>query len=194
MSNKNFESTKYNSLVRKVVRDVTKIIKSGDSGLFILPEYFSNEITYRYSGLGTEFEVTVVIIKDDTVTNFILDGGYYSDDNEIELMVKYNPEKFPKMLYEFIGEVNEVFSHELQHLIQDVNGRLTKPKSNVSPLQYYLEPNELESQFVGFKRRSKVSGVPMDKLVENWVSKYGLNLGLDIEDTKILTDKIVNYR
>jgi hypothetical protein len=47
---------------------------------------------------------------------------------------------------------------------------------------------------VGFKRRSKVSGVPMGKLVENWVSKYGLNMGLDIEDTKILTDKIVSYR
>jgi hypothetical protein len=88
MSNKNFESTKYNSLVRKVVRDVTKVIKSGSSGLFILPEHFSDEITYRYSGLGTEFEVTVVVFKDNTVTDFELCGGYYSDDNEIELVEK----------------------------------------------------------------------------------------------------------
>lgn len=188
------EGKRYDNIIRVIVRDITDIIKLQEEGVFSLPEdIIDSEMTYRFTNFNTEFNVDVTIIHDD-IEDFIIDGGYYSGEDNFEFEITYNPKKYPSFMYELIGELNEVVAHEFNHMLQDIEGELSEPGGEMDSLDYYLQPDELESQYKGFKRRSRITKIPIEVLVRNWFEKYGEMRGLSPEDIELIIHEILNYQ
>lgn len=187
------EGRKYDNVVRKIVKDITDIVKLQEEGDFLLPEDIDGNPTYQFTNINQDFDVLVNIIHNDEIDNFIIDGGYYSDESNFEFLIIYNPKKYPSFMYEFIGEMNEVVAHEINHLDQDIKGELSEPGGEMSSLEYYLQPDELDSQYKGFKRQSKLMKRPMEVVVRNWFNKYGDMRGLSEDDIEVIIYEILNY-
>jgi len=156
-------------IVRKVVQDIIRVFKKGE-GEYVLPEDISNNMTYDFPNLNTEFTVEVKIDEDNSIEGFDIDGGYYDDEETFEIHIQYNPKFFPETYYDLIGELNEIVRHELQHLIQSERG-INKPSDETDPEKYYLQPHELDAQIAGFKRLSKIRKEPFEKTVIDWFNK-----------------------
>jgi len=188
------ESKKYDNVTRKIVKDIVEIIKLQEDGEFTLPEDTDGEMTYSFTNFNEEFDVDLKIEFDENIDDFIIDGGYYKDEDKFEFLITYNPKKYPSFLYDFIGEINEVVAHEFNHFLQELRGELTEPAGEMGSLEYYLQPDELESQYKGFKRRSRLARIPMEVVVRNWFNKYGEMRGLSEEDIEIIIYEILNYK
>jgi len=156
-------------IVRKLVQDIIKVFKQGE-GEYDLPEDVSNDMTYSFPGLNTDFTMEVKIDEDETIEGFDLDGGYYDDNDTFEIHVMYNPKFFPETYYDLIGELNELVRHELQHLIQAERG-IDRPTDETDPEKYYLQPHEIDAQVAGFKRLSKIRKQPFEKIVRDFFRK-----------------------
>ena len=156
-------------IVRKLVQDIIKVFKEGE-GEYTLPEEISDEMTYSFRGLNTDFTMEVKIDEDENIDGFELDGGYYDDEDTFEIQIMYNPEFFPEKYYDLIGELNELVRHELQHLIQAERG-IDRPTDETDPEKYYLQPHEIDAQVAGFKRLSKIRKQPFEKVVRDFFHK-----------------------
>lgn len=156
-------------IVRKLVQDIIKVFKQGE-GEYDLPEDISNEMTYSFRGLNTDFTMEVKIDENENIEGFELDGGYYDDNDTFEIHVMYNPNFFPETYYDLIGELNELVRHELQHLIQAERG-VDRPTDETDPEKYYLQPHEIDAQVAGFKRLSKIRKQPFEKIVRDYFHK-----------------------
>jgi hypothetical protein len=77
-------------------------------------------------------------------------------------------------MYDIIGELNEVVTHELQHSIQNYRGELDNDENtdDLTPLEYYLQPEELDAQAKGFKRISKLRKIPAILIMKKWFEKH----------------------
>lgn len=188
------EVKKYDKIIDKIVDDIIDIVKLQEEGDFLLPEDVDGNMTYQFINLDNEFDVDVQIEHDETINDFIIDGGYYSDEDKFEFLITYNPKKYPSFLVDFTGEINEVVAHEFNHMLQDMRGELGKPGGEFGSLEYYLQYDELESQYEGFKRHSRVTKIPMKIIVRNWFNKYGEERGLSEEDQEVLIHAILNFK
>ena len=52
------------------------------------------------------------------VDDFIVDGNYWGSDDIMEIIIDYNPDVKSKILYDLVGELNQVVAHEIRHIDQ----------------------------------------------------------------------------
>jgi hypothetical protein len=180
------------NVVRKVVEDIIQIFKSKGDGEYTLPEDTTGEFTYQFENLKNDFNVELRIQESDEVDKFELDGGYYEDDETIEIEIVFNPEAFPKSLYELVGDLNETFRHELQHHLQYGRGD-ENPKGKKSPEKYYLQPHELDAQVAGIKRKSKITKQPFEQSVRDWFAKNKNKHTLNNASQERVIQRILQY-
>jgi hypothetical protein len=180
------------NVVRKVVEDIIQIFKSKGDGEYTLPEDTTGEFTYQFENLKNDFNVELRIQESDEVDKFELDGGYYEDDETIEIEIVFNPESFPKSLYELVGDLNETFRHELQHHLQYGRGD-ENPKGKKSPEKYYSQPHELDAQVAGIKRKSKITKQPFEQSVRDWFAKNKNKHTLNNASQERVIQRILQY-
>jgi len=180
------------NVVRKVVEDIIHIFKGQGEGDYNLPEDITEEITYQFPNLKTEFSVELTIQESDEVDTFILDGGYYEDEDTIEIEIVFNPDAFPKSLYDLVGSLNETFRHELQHLIQSERGEYHTPDESSSEV-YYTQPHELDAQVAGLKRMSKIRKQPFEQSAREWFKKNKLKHDMDDDTQERVVQRVLQY-
>jgi hypothetical protein len=180
------------NVVRKVVEDIIQIFKSKGDGEYTLPEDTTGEFTYQFENLKNDFNVELRIQESDEVDKFELDGAYYEDDETIEIEIVFNPESFPKSLYELVGDLNETFRHELQHHLQYGRGD-ENPKGKKSPEKYYSQPHELDAQVAGIKRKSKITKQPFEQSVRDWFAKNKNKHTLNNASQERVIQRILQY-
>ena len=154
-------------VVREIVKNIVNIFKSNDEGLFTLnrDDYF---IIYD------EFiKIVLSLDVDNTLDSYNIDGNFYQNEKIIFISITYNRNKKNKLLYNIIGELNEVVRHELEHLHQDVykthDLNVNEPSE---PFNYYSQPHEIEAQVKGFKRLAKLTKQPLEKVIRNWFNTH----------------------
>jgi len=163
------ESYSYNSLVRQIVKDIVTIYKRENDGEFYLPEDLDEEENeYYLKNIAVTIELIIETSED--VENFLINGDYYSDDDVVIIKIIYNPNKKLKILYDLIGELNELLAHELRHNYQKNTGmfRFGVEPQEEEGYKYYTKPKEIDAQYYGFKRMAKITGKPFNELVVNW--------------------------
>jgi hypothetical protein len=166
-----FESLKINEGVRTIVRDIVKVFKTEDEGEFYLPEDIS-DVDSVYSFKNYVLTVELKINSTYDVDNYKVDANYYMDDDLIEIIIDYNPNVKKRILYELIGDLNEVVRHELQHANQYYHKTHDLGGDEVEdPFEYYTQPHEIDAQVRGFKRLSKLTKQPFEVVVKNWFKK-----------------------
>lgn len=189
------ESYSYDSLIRQIVKDIVTIYKRETDGEFYLPEDLEEEENeYYLKNIAITLELIIETSED--VENFLINGEYYSDDDVVIVKIVYNPTKKMKILYDLIGELNELLAHELRHNYQKNTGmfRFRIEPDDQEGIDYYSKPKEIDAQYYGFKRMSKITGKPFEFLVKNWFEKNKSIHQMNDEDSNKVIRKILNYK
>ena len=106
----------------------------------------------------------------------------------IEVFLNIDPKTDQSFLYDLVGEFNDVISHELTHKRQYERGDKIPKRRITRPETYYTQPHEVEAQMVGFKRKSKLTGKPLENIIRDYFNKRRAKYKL----TDKIIDRIVN--
>lgn len=183
--------------IRKIVKDITTIFKNNESGYFHLPEDVdvNGEMVYFIPELDAEFVIELTIEKDNDIDGYGVNANFLNEDESIEIKIVYDTEDKQKIMYDLIGELNEILAHELRHLHQQVRGthKLSgrKPKNS---FKYYTQPHEIDAQYHGFKRLSKLTKKPMETIVRTWFQKNQDIHNLKEKEKEVVITKILSHK
>jgi len=184
--------------IRNVIKDITTILKQKQEGEFNLPHDVDGNDFYDFIGFP-EFDVLLEIIYVDFENipqgaDFHVESSYVVGDNQLQIMIRVLPERLEKSLFAIIGKLNDDITHELQHLRQEDEGRLEDDFFVGSTRDYFLQPEEIEAQYYGLKRRSKMSGIPVEELIDDYFEYKKDTFGLSDRDVKEIKTEILRYQ
>lgn len=184
------------SYIREIVRDIITIFKKEDAGEFYLPEEFNEDIPY-YELPSSVIAVELIIEPSNDVDDFLTNANFYRDEDIIVVKIVYNSNKKNKILYNLIGELNEIIAHELRHQHQRDTGLFdldnTTSNEEEDGFIHYSKPEEIDAQVDGFKRMRDVTKRPFEELVRNWFRTHQTIHSMNPEDTKKVIDLILDY-
>ena len=168
------ENNRRREVIRVIVKDIISVFKQEEDGEFYLPNYINDDKDfYNFTNFENNLSVEVIINPNLDVDDFIVDGNYWGSDDIMEIIIDYNPDVKSKILYDLVGELNQVVAHEIRHIDQrnkktfDLDG----PEEE-DPYEYYTQPHEIDAQVFGFKRLSKIAKKPYEMVVKNWFDKH----------------------
>ena len=165
------EGAKMRQEIREVVRDIIQIFKNEEEGEFYLPEEVNDEESY-YNFKRFNLGVELIIQQSDDVDDFLLNAELYREEGIIAILIVYNPENKNRILYDLVGELNELVGHELRHIYQQkYNTFDIDVEEPEEPFEYYTQPHEIDAQIAGFKRMSQITKKPFEEVVRNWFEK-----------------------
>jgi hypothetical protein len=191
------EQGRKRDVIRKVIKDIVTVFKNEEEGEFYLPEYFEDrdEMVYDFMTMGESFSVELIMEINDEIDSFKVNAEIYNDDHAIKLVIQYNFENKNKILYDLIGELNEVIAHELRHVDQNVRGTfVSKSYRGKDPIKYYTQPKELDAQVFGFNRLSKLTRTPFEEVVNRWFETHRDIHQLDDKGIKTVIRKLLQFR
>jgi hypothetical protein len=183
---------KYDGITRILVRDIIQLYKYQREGEFDLPDAITSDKEYEIPNFHHNFSLRLNLELDDNVEMIDVDGQYFDDESTIEITIKTNPtfKYSPEVLQTLIKELNEVVRHELEHLKQYALGKQHRkePKNHE---KYYSQPDEIEAQRAGFKRRSKQEKIPMEYIVRKWFKDNEHKYKMNPDQIERVIDKIL---
>jgi hypothetical protein len=181
--------------IRTIVRDIITIFKNNDEGDFYLPEDVNDEEFYNFKKINATLTIELTIAIDDEIDGFEVNADWISEDDVIELSIKYNPENKNRLIYDLSGELNEIIAHEIRHIHQEVTGSYnTKVRKTTEGKKYYTQPHELDAQIFGFKRISKLTKTPFDIVVKRWFKTHKNLHQMNDKDVKYVIGKIMEFK
>ena len=184
------------SYIREIVRDIITIFKKEDAGEFYLPEEFNEDIPY-YELPSSVIAVELIIEPSNDVDDFLTNANFYRNEDIIVVKIVYNSNKKNKILYNLIGELNEIIAHELRHQHQRDTGLFdldnTTSNEEEDGFIHYSKPEEIDAQVDGFKRMRDLTKRPFEELVRNWLRTHQKIHSMNPEDTKKVIDLILDY-
>ena len=183
--------------IRTVIRDIVTILKSGKTDEIMLPYDLNGQESYEIMNFP-EFDVFLDVRQVDfeeikSGADFLIQSGYVSEGQQLQILIQYVPERLQKSLNSIVGNLNDDIAHELQHLRQDVEGRLDITDYKGSNVGYFLQPDEIEAQYRGLKRKSKIMGLPMIDVVDDWFENNAKRFRLSDKDVAKIKSAIMKY-
>lgn len=191
------EQGRKRDVIRKVIKDIITVFKNEEEGEFYLPEYFEDrdEMVYDFMTMGESFSIELIMEINDEIDSFKVNAEIYNDDHAIKLLIQYNFENKNQILYDLIGELNEVIAHELRHIEQNIRGTfVSKSYRGKDPVKYYTQPKELDAQVFGFNRLSKLTRTPFEEVVNRWFETHRDIHQLDDKGIKTVISKLLQFR
>jgi hypothetical protein len=156
--------------VRTTVTDIVYKLKDGEEGTFYLPNENGEE--YQFENLPFKYSVELTLRIDENMDGYQMNGNYSSDDDIIEIIVRYNPKTLRRNFYNIIGELNDIVAHELEHGFQyNIDGKVYQESPSES-FEYYTQPDEITAQRVGFRRVAKLRKLPYKDVVRDWFKDH----------------------
>jgi hypothetical protein len=162
--------------IRTIVRDIVSVLKNEGDGDYVLPEDINDDMTYEFINGPENITVELEIRPNEDVKSFLVNGNYIKDEDTVEVLIVYNPnENLKTMMYDIIGELNDLIAHELEHYNQYTTGEydLEDDEESEESLHYYTKPYEIKAQIKGFKRLAKIRRMPLESVIKNWFETHG---------------------
>lgn len=189
------ENNRRRDIIRTIVRDITSIIKNYGEGEYYLPMDINDDEYYKFDNFPYNLVVELQIDENEDIDEFNIDAEMYRDDEIIVVRLEYNPEDRQRLLYNIIGELNEIIAHEIRHFDQYHKKMFNFSNDEPNdPVQYYTDPKELDAQVFGFKRLSKLTGKPFDEIVKNWFDTHTDFHQMNDDQVKYVISKIKEYK
>jgi hypothetical protein len=176
--------------IRTTVRDILNIIKNKNAGEFYLPGEDGEE--YSFSNLPFSYSVNLFIEIDDNIDGYELNGDFSSEDDVIEVIIKFNPKTLRKNVYNIIGELNDIVAHELEHGFQYITEGKIYQEPPTDSLEYYTQPDEVRAQRVGFRRVAKLRKLPFNDVVKDWFDDHKEIHGLSDDECEKVINVIID--
>lgn len=189
------EEGKYDSVIRRIVRDIITIYKKRQTGEFGLPEDLNpEEHVYEFPQFQNPFQVYLEIVNDESVDGFDVDADLYRDEDLIYVTIQTNPRFDSQILYSLVGELNEVIAHELEHIKQYESGYNFPSREPKKPEKYYTQQHELGAQKAGFKRRAKLEKMDYESLVRRWFEDNKHKHKMNPQEAERVIQKILTQK
>jgi len=180
--------------IRTIVKDIVKVLKTEGDGEYVLPEDISDDMTYSFINGPKNITVELEIRPNKDVKLFLVNGNYVKHEDTIEVLIVYNPNgNIKKMMYDIIGELNDLIAHELEHYNQYTTGEydFEDDEKSEESLHYYTKPYEIKAQVKGFKRLSKVRRIPLESVIRNWFETHPDIHTLNQRDQETVIDTLL---
>lgn len=100
-----------------------------------------------------------------------VEGDWDEDLYVIRIIVNIDSQADLSMMYDLIGELNDVVAHELEHVNQSKGGYEFPDKEYKQLLRYYTQQHEIEAQVVGFKRKAKIQGRKIEDVIREFFDR-----------------------
>ena len=190
------EDNRRRDVIRQIVKDLVVVFKENQEGDFYLPEYFSDRsMIYSFPGFSEDLVVEFKISVNESIDNFIVDANYYNEEDIIEINVEYNPKNKREMMYDLIGELNEIVAHEIRHVDQQNKGLYDLDvEGEEDPFKYYTQPHEIDAQIFGFNRLSKLTRRPFEEIVRNWYNTHKDIHRLSDDQSEQVIGKLLSHK
>ena len=187
------ESAKLRQEIRTIVKDIIQLFKNENEGQFYLPnDLRDDEFEYNFPKFNLEIELTIRPTED--VDDFLLNSEYYRNENIIAVFIVYNPKDKNQILYNLIGELNELIAHELRHIYQKTYGTYNiDVQEPEEPFEYYTQDHEIDAQVAGFKRMSQITRKPFEEVVRSWFEKNKDTHQLNDSEKEKVIQMILNH-
>ena len=182
---------KYDSMTRKLVKDVLSVFKYQKEGEFTLPEDIGEDMTYDFPVLQTLFTIQLSLDVSNEVETVEVDGEYVEENDTIYIYITSNPRLDREILEELHFELNELIRHEVEHIIQIERGDYIPKREPKDPLKYYTQKHELGAQIAGFKRKAQKLRKPLETVIRDWFDKYPLKHRLSPEKVELVISRIL---
>jgi hypothetical protein len=176
-----------NNLIRNIVREIAFEIKKDLHG-----RRKKNIGTYD---IGMEEPVDIVLFvnptpnKDENIKPLDIQGYWDEDENQIEIDVDIANDADMDVMYELIGELNDVVTHEFQHAKQTKRGYEFPDVEYKQPKRYYLQQHEIEAQVAGFKRKAKLQKRPIEDIIREYFEKRNIRKSL----INLFVERLMDY-
>ena len=181
--------------IRTIIKDIVKVLKNEGDGEYVLPEDISDNMTYDFDNGPEDITVELEIRPNKDINRFYVNGNYVKEIDVIEVLITYNPEQnLDKMMYDIIGELNDLIAHELEHYNQYTKGEFDLDNSeddDENALHYYTKPHEIKAQIQGFKRLSKIRRIPLEPTIRNWFETHKEIHHLNDKDAETVIDTLL---
>ena len=176
--------------VRTTVTDIVNILKKGEGGYFMLPGQNGEE--YSFTNLPFKYGVDLTLEIDNESDGYQMNGDYSSDDDVIEIIIRYNPKTLRRNFYNIIGQLNDIVANELEHGFQyNRDGRIHQDAPTES-FEYYTQPHEITAQRAGFRRVAKLRKLPFNDVVRDWFEYHKDVHGLTNDEMVKVIEIIIN--
>jgi hypothetical protein len=176
--------------IRTTVTDIVHKLKDGKEGTFYLPGDSGEE--YYFTNLPFKYSVELIIQIDENMGGYQMDGDYSSEDDVIEVIIRFNPKTLRRNFYNIIGQLNDIVAHELEHGFQyNRDGRIHQDAPDES-FEYYTQPHEITAQRAGFRRVAKLRKLPYRDVVRDWFEDHKDVHGLTDDEREEVIKIILN--
>jgi hypothetical protein len=175
--------------VRTTVKDILNVIKDKEPGEFYLPGEDGEE--YSFSNLPFTYSVELYVEIDENLDGYQLNGSFTSESDVIEIAIKFNPKTLRKNIYNIIGELNDIITHELEHGFQYITEGKVYQDPPSDSLGYYTQPDEIKAQRVGLRRLAKLRKLPFNGVVSEWFDTHRDIHGLTEKEQEIVINEIL---
>lgn len=176
--------------VRTTVKDILNIIKNKQKGVYNLPGENGEE--YSFSNLPFTYSVNLSVNLDENIDGYQIGGYFSSDDDIIDIDIKFNPKTLRKNAYNIIGELNDIVAHELEHGFQYITEGKTYKTPPSDSFGYYTQLHEVKAQRVGFRRVAKLRKLPFNEVVKDWFEDHKDIHGLNENEVDKVIQIIIN--
>ena len=194
------ESSVTDAPVREIVRTLTNIIKTRETRTYYLPEELSDDgDTFEYDfknipEFSIEFNYNLDPMLED---EYMIDGKTVDEGYTIEINLVINPNFLPGVMYDVIADLNDLVTHEIEHIYQ---ADWKRPKYERDPYEdrederptgkdYYKQPHEVPAELAGFRRVNKLrKKEPIEKTIRDWFIRNRNVHNLSDEDIDELTE------
>lgn len=190
------EDSRRRQVIRTIVRDIITVYKKEDEGEFYLPNHIEKDDDYyNFTNFDHNLIVELIIIENYDIEDFIVDANYWKDEEIIEIIIDYNPDRKFDTLYDLVGELNQIVAHEIRHIDQKHKGTHDlNQEEEYDPFKYYSQPHEVDAQVFGFNRLSKLTKKPYEAVVRSWFEKNKDIHRLNEKEKEEIIKILLNYK
>lgn len=185
VSNIILNEAKADKVVREIQRFVVNQFKDKESA--------SEEFLLKRAGE----EVNIVVHFDfeeikDFNHPFSIDAG--SEWDEIDILIEYRPDAFPKHMNELVAEIRETIEHEMTHVLQTFFEDEYVPfEHHENNLEYLISAHEVPAYVKGLITRARHKKITLNDAMEEWFRENKLKFDNPKKDWEIVKTKWMDY-
>lgn len=150
-------------------------------------EKYNETTSGNLNGVEYDLEFTLNPIGSDTLgTNaFIIDAA--GGKKGIEIAINYNPEEFPKVFNDLIGELKDTLRHELEHVAQQnfdkgVKKDPLEKQDDLSWGEYLTLDYETPAYLRGLNKRAKTKNITLGQAIDEFFKGISAELSRGEEE------------
>lgn len=144
---------------------------------------------------GEEVEITVYFALEEVEDfnhPFSIEAG--SEWDEIDVLIEYRPDAFPKHMNELVSELKETVEHEVEHVLQTFfEDKYVPYEDTDTNLEYLISSHEIPAYVKGLVARARHKKISLNDAMEEWFRENILKFDNPKEDWKIVKSKWMDY-